>query len=439
MTAYTESKITTQKPQSLVHAVPAMLGSAQHNGTSLKERTGSSLALDLDLPDKHKLETAFEFFNLMSQQLTDAYQGLEQQVKDLTAELVRAQARHEEEVAKKEIVTNRLEGLLNILPVGVVVLDVRGRVQQCNLAATELLGEPLLGESWLDIIQRSFAPRLDDGHEVSLKDGRRVSLATRSLDGQPGQLIVLTDMTETRALQERLSRHQRLSSLGEMVASLAHQIRTPLTAAMLYGEHLANTDLEPAQQKRFADKLNSRLNHLEQQVRDMLIFAKGDMPLADRIDTTQLVTGIEVAAESPLMASGSSLSINNQALNAVLQCNLEALIGAILNLINNSIQAVGCNAVICIKLMQRDTQLEIRVVDQGPGINETVKSRMMEPFVTTKSHGTGLGLAVVQAVVRAHQGEFKLESSTAQGTCMLLSLPVFGANPGERQEGVSDE
>ncbi|MCF7982616.1 MAG: PAS domain-containing protein [Pseudomonadales bacterium] len=424
MTAYTESKLAHSKVHNLTRL---SLPDVNSSGSIKTGLSGGSLALNLDLPDKHKLETAFEFFNLMSQQLTDAYNGLEQQVKDLTAELARAQAQHEEEVAKKEMVTNRLEGLLNILPVGVVVLDVRGRVQQCNLAAAELLGEPLLGESWLDIIQRSFAPRLDDGHEVSLKDGRRVSLATRSLDGQPGQLIVLTDMTETRALQERLSRHQRLSSLGEMVASLAHQIRTPLSAAILYGEHLTNTDLEPAQQKRFADKLNSRLSHLEQQVRDMLIFAKGDMALADRIETAQLVTGIEMAAESPLLASHSALSVNNQAENAVLQCNLEALIGAILNLINNSIQAVGQGAQIQIHLEQHEAMLEIRVCDQGPGISERVKHRVMEPFVTTKSHGTGLGLAVVQAVVRAHQGEFRLESTSAEGTQMLLTLPICAA------------
>lgn len=379
---------------------------------------------ELNSPDKNKLKTAFEFFNLMSQQLTDAYKTLEQQVQALTEELAQTQARHEAEVANKELVTGRLEGLLHVLPVGVVVLDVRGRVQECNPAAVELLGEPLLGESWLEIIQRSFAPRLDDGHEVSLKDGRRVSLATRSLDGEPGQLIVLTDMTETRALQERLSRHQRLSSLGRMVASLAHQIRTPLSAAMLYGEHLANTELDASQQRRFADKLNSRLSHLEQQVRDMLIFAKGDMPLADLISTEQLVEGLQAAAETPVKASLSRLQISNNAQGYSLQCNSEALVGAILNLINNAIQAVGKEAEISIDLDVSGAYLRIVVRDQGPGIDESIRANVLEPFVTNKSQGTGLGLAVVQAVVRAHHGEFNIESSTGCGTVMLIQIPL---------------
>lgn len=416
MTAYTEPKTATKPVLAYAAPGPVSIG-AEQSEPALS-------GLDLSLADRHKLATAFDFFNRMSQQLTDAYRDLEQQVKDLTAELARAQVRHEEEVAKKELVTHRLEGLLNILPVGVVVLDVRGRVQQCNPAAMELLGEPLSGESWLDIIRRCFAPRLDDGHEVSLRDGRRVSLATRSLEGQPGQLIVLTDMTETRALQERLSRHQRLSSLGKMVASLAHQIRTPLSAAMLYGEHLTNTELTPDQQQRFAAKLNSRLNHLEQQVRDMLVFAKGDMPLADRISCEQLAAGISAAAETPVAASDSRLTIENAVPRGQLQCNREALVGAILNLVNNSIQAVGSGAQIQIRLTPQAGQLAIRVRDQGPGIDESVKNRLLEPFVTTKSQGTGLGLAVVQAVVRAHQGTLALESSSGEGVCMLIMLPM---------------
>lgn len=383
------------------------------------------VALDLNSSDRNKLQAAFDSFNLMSQQLTEAYQALEVQVQELTEELARTEARREDEVAAKERVTGRLEGLLSALPVGVVVLDVRGRVQECNPAAIDLLGEPLEGERWLDIIQRVFAPRLDDGHEVSLKDGRRVSIATRSLAGEPGQLIVLTDMTETRALQERLSRHQRLSALGKVAASLAHQIRTPLSAAMLYGEHLLNTELVPAQQQRFAGKLMSRLNHLEQQVRDMLIFARGDMPVSDLVTTEALVQGLKAAMESPLEASQSHCHLNNRATGQLLQCNQEALIGAILNLVNNAIEVVAAGAEISIELdVVAHDQLRICVTDKGPGIAEDILDDVQEAFFTTKSHGTGLGLSVVLGVARAHHGEFNIESAPQQGARMTLLLPL---------------
>ncbi|MFN6972339.1 MAG: histidine kinase dimerization/phospho-acceptor domain-containing protein, partial [Rheinheimera sp.] len=150
---------------------------------------------------------------------------------------------------------SRLQHLLQVLPTGVVVLDARGFVQQANPVAISMLGEPLTGQRWLDVITRSFRPRSDDGMEVSLHDGRRVQLAITSLQPEPGQLIVLTDLTETRQLQSRIAHLQRLSALGKMMASLAHQIRTPLSSAMLYAQNLTNLKLDQNSRQQFQHKL----------------------------------------------------------------------------------------------------------------------------------------------------------------------------------------
>ena len=183
-----------------------------------------------------------------------------------------AQRRHELE--EKERLAQRLRNVLDLLPGGVIVIDGQGLVRDANPVALELLGEPLVGVNWRDVIVRSFAPRKDDGHEISLRNGRRLSIATRSLSGEPGQLVLLTDLTETRRLQDQLARHERLSSLGRMVASLAHQIRTPLSTALLYASHLEQGGLSEQQQQRFAGSLKARLHELEHQVRDMLVFAR---------------------------------------------------------------------------------------------------------------------------------------------------------------------
>src|SRR5690554_6172914 len=127
-----------------------------------------------------------------------------------------------------------LDAVLGAMPNGVVMLDSQGMISHANPAAQTLLGHRLVNHLWRDIIASAFAPRDDDGHEVSLASGARVRLDISALSPHPGQLIVITDMSETRALQERVSHMQRLSAMGRMVASLAHQIRTPLSAAMLY-------------------------------------------------------------------------------------------------------------------------------------------------------------------------------------------------------------
>ena len=201
------------------------------------------------------LEQAFELFSQMSSQLTDSYSMLEARVTELKGELAVVSAQRMQELAEKERLANRLQNLLDLLPGGVIVIDGHGIVREANPAAIDLLGLPLEGELWRHVIARCFAPREDDGHEISLKNGRRLSIATRSLDAEPGQLVLLNDLTETRHLQDQLARHERLSSLGRMVASLAHQIRTPLSAALIYASHLTDEQLPTATHQRFAGRL----------------------------------------------------------------------------------------------------------------------------------------------------------------------------------------
>jgi len=378
-------------------------------------------------PQAEELKEAFDMFGELSQQLVDSYQMLEQRVAQLNSELTQVSDQRVEELAEKEQLANRLENLINFLPGGVVVLDSRGQITDCNPAALELLGEPLTGQRWRDIISRAFMPRKDDGHEVSLHDGRRISIATRNLGGD-GQIILLTDQTETRRLQTELSRHERLSALGKMMSALAHQIRTPLSTAMLYAGHLRNPQLQEGRREEFAGKLSNRLNHIERQVQDMLLFVKGELPLNDYATVDELHRGLSEAMEVPLSTSGSRCDWSNDCAHVPLRCNREALIGALLNLVNNSIQSVGKNAQLQVDFTHQTLKgqewLSISLADNGPGIDPELLPRVRELFVTTKSQGTGLGLAVVQAVARAHGGAFDLQSQPGQGTRATLLLPL---------------
>ena len=369
------------------------------------------------------LEQAFSLFNQMSSQLTDSYSLLEARVSELKGELAVVSAQRMEELAEKERLANRLQNLLDLLPGGVIVIDEMGRVREANPAARDLLGEPLEGELWRHVIARCFAPREDDGHEISLKDGRRLSIATRSLDAEPGQLVLLNDLTETRHLQDQLARHERLSSLGRMVASLAHQIRTPLSAALIYASHLTDEQLPAATHQRFAGRLKERLHELEHQVRDMLVFARGELPLTDRVTPPELMQSLQAAAATHIQEVNVRWQCDSHL--GELLCNRDTLVGALLNLIENATQASGPDARLKVHLYRREHTLRLCVSDSGSGIDPVVLQRLGEPFFTTKTNGTGLGLTVVKAVARAHQGELQLHSRLGRGTCALMTLPLF--------------
>ena len=372
-----------------------------------------------------QLASAFELFNELSSQLADTYRAMEERVGQLDSELHQVAEQRLRELKQKERFAARLQSLLTLLPAGVMVLDQFGRIAEANPAACELLGSPLTGELWRDIIQRCFAPRGDDGHEISLKDGRRISLATRSLDGEPGQLLLLTDLTETRALQQRLARHERLSEMGRMMSSLAHQIRTPLSAAMLYAGHLCTGGLAPTQARKFAQKLLDRLVHLEQQVKDMLIFVRGDVKLTDTINCDELIDALQQAIEAPMASARATVVFDNSCADALVHCNKDSVIGALTNLVNNALQAAGRGAQLQIRCALVEGWVSIAVSDNGPGFDAAVAQKIAEPFFTTKAQGTGLGLAVVRAVAEAHHGQFFITSQPGCGAHAEMRLPLW--------------
>lgn len=325
-----------------------------------------------------------------------------------------------------------LHDVLSAIPAGLVMLDQQGRVSQANPAAVALLGNPLVDEVWINVVQRAFAPRGDDGHEVSLRDGRRVSLSISSLSAGGGQLILLQDLTETRRLQEQLARNERLSSMGHMVASLAHQLRTPLSTALLYAGHLQKEGLEAEQQRKFAARIKGRLQHMDQQIRDMLIFAKGETRMARRIALDELVMALREAVQPVIERHQLHFVWTVQETGpGELVVSLDSLVGAVLNLINNAVEAVSPAPGITLHLeVVNDLpgldglHLLLCVADDGPGIDEDKVQKAQEPFYTTKSQGTGLGLAIVRAVVDAHQGRFWLQSRPGLGVHAWIALPM---------------
>lgn len=360
---------------------------------------------------------------------THSYRRLERRVEALSSELEQVDRERLRGLEAQERLSHRLRSVLDSLPGGIVVLDRRGCVIDCNPAAREMLGEPLLGLRWLEVIRRCFAPRSDDGHEISLHSGRRLSVATRSLDGDHGQLVLLTDQTETRQLQDRLSRHQRLTAMGRMLAALAHQIRTPLAAAMLHASNLVQQDVSPEQTRRFAQRILSRLTHMEHQLRDMLIFVRGDVRVDEPCTVGGLRESLELATEDALRARESRCDWHLDCDPATdFRCNRDALVGAIVNLVTNGLQAAGPGCTLAVRIALHEGRLGISVCDNGPGMTPEVLRQLDEAFFTTKPQGTGLGIAVVRAVARAHGGELDIRSAPGQGTCATILIPAGEAS-----------
>lgn len=324
----------------------------------------------------------------------------------------------------------RYKQVLDVMPAGVILLDTQGEVKEANPEAHRLLDVPLVGEKWFAVIQSAFSPQDDDGHEISLRNGRKVRLAISA--SSTGQLILITDLTETRLLQSRVGDLQRLSSLGRMVASLAHQVRTPLSSAMLYASNLAAPNLPAPTRERFQNKLMDRLHDLEKQVNDMLLFAKGgDNKVVKPFSVADLVAEYQPMVETAIKHNQIDYFIEVEEEHTQLIGNANAIASAISNLVINAIQISGKASQLDIFFRPVSGELRISVQDSGPGIPKELQSKIMEPFFTTRSQGTGLGLAVVQMVCRAHKGRLELLSEEGDGACFTMCLPLTNEKNGE--------
>lgn len=312
--------------------------------------------------------------------------------------------------------------ILSSLPNALVILNAKGHVVWLNPSAEAMLGYGLIDSLWLNVIQRAFVPRDDDGHEVSLADGRRVHMATSSLDSLPGTLITLSDITASRDYEKAKEHEKRLVSIGTMTAQLAHQIRTPLSSAILYTEHLKNIPNLDARSQNWVRRLQECHSSIEQQIQDLLLFTKGSSIEPEFVDMeywcSQLIQRAQPYAES----YSALFQVNNQLHNRESSIHGESLIGALLNLVINALQAEACEIYLTLSSMD-DAGIQIVVEDNGKGMPEEVKAHAFSPFYTTKAQGTGLGLAVVFAVVKAHGGTVFLESAEGLGTQITISLP----------------
>ena len=364
-----------------------------------------------------ELEQAFELFNETSLQLTQSYDSLQQQVSDLQTQLAKSDR-------EKRRVAERLSRLLSLLPAGVITLNGNNEITEMNLSAELILGADALGRNWEVVVMNVFLS-VNDAGELLTHDQQTYQLSETSLDQALGKILLIQDVTAARQLQDHVNRHQRLHSMGEMAASLAHQIRTPLASALLYVSQMNSEHLDNANRERFVGKALNSLRHLEGLVKDMLQYAKGGKGSDQRIELTHLMGRVKIAVENQVNQTQSKIQFDSFVPGLVVSGDLDGLVTALQNLISNAIDVVGTQANIQVTINKfADDKVDILIKDHGPGIDPENLEKVFEPFYTSRAQGTGLGLAVVRAIAEAHNGQAWVKSILGYGSTFGIRLPL---------------
>jgi two-component system sensor histidine kinase FlrB len=373
------------------------------------------MAAQLEMIDdkRSELHAAFLAFGSISEQLSGAFDSLTGEVAQLRLQLQEAHAGNAHLAA-------RLAALVKGIPGGVLLLDSLGDIQESNPGASDLLGDPLLGQSFAAVLARAAANPGGAVEHTELRNGRFVNISRRHLSGS-GEVVLVADITESHMMQVLLTRQQRLLTLGELAAGLAHQIRTPLAAALLYASQMTLPNRTGEDLARCGEKTVGSLKQLDKLVNDMLAFAHGGAA-REAVSVSAL---LEQVAQwlRPVLRAGIRLTIRTEAPDLMVRANAPSLVSAVLNLATNALQAATADLDLELLARRSGDRAQIVVSDNGPGVPAQIRERIFEPFFTTRARGNGIGLAFVRSTIEAHHGSVRLADSTL-GATFIIDLPA---------------
>jgi len=328
-------------------------------------------------------------------------------------------------------------------------VDLEGRVQHYNRAAERIFGVPseqVLGRPYADVLpdQTPSAARALRGAHATF-DGEKVytdpsgtphplAVSTSVLTDPEGQVQgaveIVNDLSRLRSLEEQVTNVKALAMLGEMAATVAHEIRNPLGGISGFAGLLAQ-DFAPGDERRvLTDKIVRGCDNLNRIVTNLLEYARPLRLERRRCDLCAELQEELALFEQDQVRRGNHVVIRRQIDETVPDGVVDPvhLRLALHNLLVNAADAVGRGEIECgisaESLDGESDRVRIWVTDNGPGIPDAHQDKVFTPFFTTKDKGTGLGLATVRKVIEAHRGTVALSAGTDGGTRVELRIPL---------------
>jgi PAS domain S-box-containing protein len=399
--------------------------------------------------DDNKLEflgEAFESFIAQTQKLRQTHLELKEQVEEINADLEEKNRALEAKIDELHETEEYLNNTLESVSSGVVAVDLDGKVTIFNRGAEMIMRtarDDVIGQDYCGLFGggQPMTPAIMDtlhNHKsvvnrqrlMKLKDGTEIIIqaSTAPIRNARGEIIgaieTFSDLTEIVELEEQIRRADRLAVIGEMAATVAHEIRNPLGGIEGFAL-LLEKDVEDNEQLRDrARNIVDGARTINSIISRMLEFARPlDLNLQhehiDKIidDTLMFVKeedndGLRSICVEKRYETGSGVLADRSQLREVFS-----------NLIQNAVQAMPGGGDLKIAIKEAESGIEIKMQDSGCGIPEDVATKLFNPFFTTREHAAGLGLSTVQKIICAHRGAINVESKIGEGTTFTINLP----------------
>ncbi len=338
---------------------------------------------------------------------------------------------------------------------GIQVVDDDFRITAVNKSMTTLLGRHVkIGERCYEACSFGIKICADCPAEETFRSGQPASITKKLLQSgstEPDERVVeistfplldrgnrvvqtveyIKDVTEKVRLAERLEHSRRLAELGEMAARVAHEVRNPLNAITGAAHYLATEHAGDDTLQKFTNLIKRQAIRVNQVASDLLYVSK---PLRTQFTTVQVNAVLDQSLDSlceQLRVEHIDVIHDLAPVIPPIQADELQIEQALQNVLRNAIEAMpeGGTLRISTGLSSGGSAVEIRIQDSGPGIAEQDRERIFQSFYTTKIRGTGLGLTIVQRVLKHHGGEITMERPEAGGTLVVLKLPLQASCP----------
>ena len=337
--------------------------------------------------------------------------------------------------------TNYISGVVESMPNGLISLDKNGKVKTINKNAILLLGlnnEKVLGKSLEDILPNcntanALTPPIDVYNEqinCILNNGQVVPInitSSRLKDENKntlGTIIMLSDLREIKLLEKKIKRSERLASLGQMAAGIAHEIRNPLSSIKGFAQYFRNKFDQDSEDWKYSSVMITEVNRLNRVIQDLLNFAKPRTPKFSPHSIEQLIKHTLKLIQPDVLER--KIEVNKKFNKNLQQLWLDGdlITQALLNIFLNAIESMENSGQLTIKVETKNKIVEIDIIDTGNGISQENLSHIFDPFFTLKKGGTGLGLAIVYRIIEIHDGEIEVFSEPGKGTTFKIKLAI---------------
>jgi len=334
---------------------------------------------------------------------------------------------------------------------GIVVIDARGRIEGFNPAAERLFGyteQELVGQNVNVLMPSPYHEEHDSyltrylatgqariigtGREVTgrRRDGTtfplHLSVGELTVEGERRFTGIVHDLTSRVRLEQQLREGEALAKVGAMAAVIAHEVKNPLAgirgAIQIIGGRLAADSPDAA----VVSEIVKRIDTLDTLIKDLLLFARPPQPRSASVDVVPLVTmTANLLCQDPSL-KGVRIDIDGSAPPVIADAEMLKIVFQ--NLLVNSAHAMHGQGTIAVAIGARNGTCQIAVTDTGPGIPPAIRDKIFTAFFTTKTRGTGLGLATAKRLVEAHHGEIEIDCPPSGGTTVTVRLPTQSAS-----------